>query len=293
MLRTSGFWLVVLLLVFVVFNAAFAKGADQTRTGTKAGCAGCAQAGGGGCAGCAQAKAGDPPAKPQVLSNSEGTCPGCGMQGGICQGCLGRERELLSNMARSMCSDCTPEALCQKCLATVEEALAQLPTLAAATVDAPPIRMAYLAGTVSGGIPQLIMDAIAEVAKQNLFGQETYVGCLYPDMMANGFNADTPVFAGVNISSETEVKAPLQVYEIPAGTFLKVDHYGPYNQLKAAWWVAFAYADLHGLELREGPSGEVYVSDPETTPMEKLLTEIYIPLAKDAAAPAAPAAPAV
>jgi effector-binding domain-containing protein len=281
MLRSSGLLIVVVCVVLAVLGTAYA--ADK-------GCAGCPKQGSG-CA-CAQAKAGSAPQAPQTMPIAEGVCPGCGMKGGICQGCLGRERELLSKMTRSMCPNCTPDALCENCQKSVDAALSALPALTATTVVSEPIRMAYLAGTVSGDMKQLVMDAIAEAVKQNLFGQDTYVGCLYPDTMAKGFTADTPIYAGVNIGNETKVKAPLQVYDIPAGPFLKVDHRGSYDTMGITWLAAFAYADLHGLKFSEGPCGEVYANDPDETPVENLLTEIYLPLANEGApVPVQPSVP--
>jgi effector-binding domain-containing protein len=287
MTRKSGVFLAVICLVFAIFSVAFAADAAQTQSGAKAGCAGCAK-GSGGCSGCAQAKAGEAPAAPETAS----ACPKCGMAGGLCAGCLEQEKTLLSQMAGDMCPNCEPGALCKTCQAAVDGALAALPTLSVSTVQSEPMRVAYTAGKVSDNMEQLITNTMTEAVKQGLMGKDMYVGCMYPDIMEKGYHPDSAVYACLSLPEDVQVKAPLQVYEIPAGSYLQVDHKGDYAKLGETWLAAFAYADLHGLQFGQGPAGEVYMSDPSTAPMDQWLTEIYIPLASDGAtAPITPSVP--
>jgi effector-binding domain-containing protein len=214
------------------------------------------------------------------------------MVGGLCPACLKQAKDLMSKMAGEMCPNCEPDALCKSCQAAVDGALAALPTLAVTTIQSEPMRVAYTAGKISDDMGALTMNTIAEAGKQGLMGQDTYVGDLYPDVMANGYRPDSAVYACVSLPGDAKVKAPLQVFEIPAGSFLKVEHWGDYAKIGETWMAAFAYADLHGLSFGEGPCGEVYVTDPTSTPMDKWLTEIYIPLANDGAtAPITPDVP--
>lgn len=246
MLRRSGIWLVTLCCVFAVFSAAHAAAAPEGQTGTTA------------------------------------ACPDCGMTGELCPDCTAQAQAFLGQMAGDMCPNCEPAALCEVCKSAVAGALAKLPTLTVTSVDSEPMQVAYLAGKAGDDQHALITSMVEEAAKQGLLGPETMVGSLYPDVMAQGYSPESPVYACVNLPEGASPAAPLAVYAIPAGRYLQVDHWGDYAQLGVTWMAAFAYADLHGITFSDGPAGELYLTDPETAPMDKWLTEVYIPLADTA-----------
>ncbi len=93
-----------------------------------------------------------------------------------------------------------------------------------------------------------------------------------------GFGPSTTYVACVNLEPGVEIDDPLQAYEVPEGMYMMVDHVGPYDMLGATWMAAFTYAELQNIMLGDGPCGEHYISDPESTPAEELLTQIFIPV---------------
>ena len=62
-----------------------------------------------------------------------------------------------------------------------------------------------------------------------------------------------------------------------AGQALKAVHVGPYNALADTYNRIMAHLQKEGLKPC-GPCWEVYMNDPDTTPAEDLITEIYFPI---------------
>jgi AraC family transcriptional regulator len=68
-------------------------------------------------------------------------------------------------------------------------------------------------------------------------------------------------------------------HEIPAGTYARYRHIGPYHKLADAYEAICAkWIPANGYELAEAPSFEVYQNDPANTPEEQLITDIYLQL---------------
>lgn len=67
--------------------------------------------------------------------------------------------------------------------------------------------------------------------------------------------------------------------KLPACQAVSVVHVGPYDKLEQAYGAAFAYINEHGYRVA-GPMRDVYFNDPATTPPEKLVTEILVPVVK-------------
>lgn len=63
--------------------------------------------------------------------------------------------------------------------------------------------------------------------------------------------------------------------ETPSGSALKAIHVGPYDTLTSTYDVLMAHMKEKGIPL-SSVSWEVYANDPETTPPDKLVTEIYM-----------------
>jgi len=63
------------------------------------------------------------------------------------------------------------------------------------------------------------------------------------------------------------------------GEYAVITHEGPYERLNQTYARLFGQWLPHsGRELRSEPSLEFYLSDPDGTPPEELLTDIYAPL---------------
>lgn len=69
----------------------------------------------------------------------------------------------------------------------------------------------------------------------------------------------------------------VKVRQTYGGKALKVDYYGPYENMEPTYEKLFAYAAASAME-RAGDPWEEYLSDPASTPPEKLLTRIYLPV---------------
>ncbi len=87
------------------------------------------------------------------------------------------------------------------------------------------------------------------------------------------FDVGFPIVPADREKVEGEVKAG----ETPAGRALKTVHTGPYAQLKETYNEIMKHMEAEGLS-PAGYSWEVYVTDPDKTPEDRLVTEIYFPL---------------
>jgi len=208
-------------------------------------------------------------------------CPGCGMAGGLCAGCKPTAEKILRDMSVGFCPNCEdPDNLCEMCEAGVNGALALLSdSFSPEVVEVPGHSMAYMAGTLMGDMDGLFGDLMSAAGQQGLLNENTQTGGIYPDALATGFSPDSTYYAAVSFPEGAAIAEPLQVFDIPGDNYLHVRHVGSYEELGASWMATFAWAKIAGVEFSTGPCGEHYVSNPETTPVEELITDIYIPLA--------------
>lgn len=69
------------------------------------------------------------------------------------------------------------------------------------------------------------------------------------------------------------------VQMVAGGKYAMTTHTGPYNQLGRTYTEFLGqWMPRNGHELRNAPCLEVYLSDPQSTPPEELLTDVYAPL---------------
>jgi AraC family transcriptional regulator len=73
---------------------------------------------------------------------------------------------------------------------------------------------------------------------------------------------------------------PGQLGEIDGGTYARVVHRGPYDQLAAVWEAMTKEIEgPMGKTIPENiPAFEIYVNDAETTEPDQLVTELYMPI---------------
>lgn len=83
-----------------------------------------------------------------------------------------------------------------------------------------------------------------------------------------------PVAPGDTGRIEGEIAAG----ETPSGKALKAVHVGPYDTLSNTYGVLMAHMKEKGIPMAP-VSWEVYANDPEDTPPDKLITEIYMQIA--------------
>jgi AraC family transcriptional regulator len=89
--------------------------------------------------------------------------------------------------------------------------------------------------------------------------------------------------AGLIVGRDIPLPAGLAEEHIPAGHYARTLHVGPYEQLGDVWARFLGeWLPTSGYRLGPGPSYELYLNDPSTTPTTQLKTELYVPVAKKA-----------
>ena len=83
-----------------------------------------------------------------------------------------------------------------------------------------------------------------------------------------------PVIPSDTIKASGEVHAG----QTPSGKALKAVHHGPYPKLRETYAAIEAHMEKAGLPMPP-LAWEIYLSDPDTTPAEQLLTEVYMAVA--------------
>ena len=95
------------------------------------------------------------------------------------------------------------------------------------------------------------------------------------------YDPDTVTFrAGFFVSAEDAQKAEgeIRAGTTPSGRVLNFVHTGPYSELGLSYQAMMGWLQQQGLTLG-APTWEVYIDDPDTTPADKMRTDIFVTLA--------------
>lgn len=85
--------------------------------------------------------------------------------------------------------------------------------------------------------------------------------------------------AAMTISRPVTPEGDIGVQEIPAGRYAVTTHRGPYEKLKETWGgLCGQWLPRSGHRLRSAPSFEIYRNDPNTTPPQDLVTDLFAPI---------------
>ena len=113
-------------------------------------------------------------------------------------------------------------------------------------------------------------------------------GLLQPDTMILGICHDDPDVtppdkirydACITVDEDFQPEGEVGVQEIAGGTYAVTTHFGPYCKLGETYAVLCGqWIPRSGHEMRSAPCFEVYLTDPESTEPEEMLTDIYLPL---------------
>lgn len=88
------------------------------------------------------------------------------------------------------------------------------------------------------------------------------------------FRAGAFVTADSTRAAQDKVKADTT----PGGRVLHFTHVGPYATLRDSYAAMMRHCAMEGIRIG-APTWEVYVDDPDTTPLTRLRTEVYVALA--------------
>lgn len=90
---------------------------------------------------------------------------------------------------------------------------------------------------------------------------------------------DLAEVACVTVGEDVQPAGEIGVQEIPAGDFAVYLHKGPFEKLIDTYGaLCGGWLPESGREIKDQPSVEIYLNDPNTTAPEDLLVEIQIPL---------------
>lgn len=113
-------------------------------------------------------------------------------------------------------------------------------------------------------------------------------GMLRPETEYLGFSHDDPNVtpadelrydACITVPEGAEGEGNVQIREFAGGEYARYLHKGPYDGLMEVYVNLYTrWLPESGRESRQEPPFEKCLNDPNTTPPEELLTEVYIPL---------------
>jgi AraC family transcriptional regulator len=122
------------------------------------------------------------------------------------------------------------------------------------------------------------LGEIAGVA--GLFGPEAAMIAIYHDDPETTPASELRSDAAIVISPHARVPDGLGERRLPEGRYACTTHVGPYEQLGDVWGRFMGeWLPASGHRMRDGESYEIYRNTPVDTPKEKLVTELYLPLA--------------
>ncbi len=83
-----------------------------------------------------------------------------------------------------------------------------------------------------------------------------------------------PVEVAIPISGRVTIADPeMELRTIPAAKVVSLIHKGPYETLSTAYSRLLEYAERNNIEVT-APFREIYLSNPEETPADEVMTEI-------------------
>jgi AraC family transcriptional regulator len=84
--------------------------------------------------------------------------------------------------------------------------------------------------------------------------------------------------AAMTLDPDVKPEGEIGVQELPAGRYAVTTHLGPYETLNKTWSIFCDWLPQSGYVVRNGPSFEIYLNDPQSTSPNLLLTDLYAPV---------------
>jgi AraC family transcriptional regulator len=121
-----------------------------------------------------------------------------------------------------------------------------------------------------------------------LYGWAFSKGLVGPTTVALGLCHDDPDVTPADklrydcciaVPESFQPEGEIGVQSVEGGDYAVLTHVGPYDTLGESWrWLFGVWLPASGREPRSAPPFEIYKNDCRTTPAEKLITEIHVPL---------------
>jgi len=120
---------------------------------------------------------------------------------------------------------------------------------------------------------------LPELGKRGLLGGENLIlGLCHNDPEVTP-PEDIRYDACVVVDDDFQAEGEIKVQVIEGGEYAVTTHFGPYHQLNLSYAaLAGSWLPNSGRELRSAPAYEIYITDPEGTEPEDMITDIYMPL---------------
>lgn len=85
--------------------------------------------------------------------------------------------------------------------------------------------------------------------------------------------------AAMTLNRPVGPEGEIGVQELPGGTYAVATHRGPYEKLSETWaQVCGQWLPSSGHAARNAPCFEIYRNNPQMTPPEQLVTDVYVPI---------------
>lgn len=176
-----------------------------------------------------------------------------------------------------------------------EEGLANLKTLAESlppadfsdleseVLDIESQTLVYFRGISTQATPDIVEDFEAAYGAVESFIAEHSLEVTGPPLAINtlwedntyGYDAGSIVTAGPQ--GEVAADSPVQVQQMYAGKVLRAVHYGSYDDMPQTYDQIEAFVATHGYA-ENGDAWDVWITDPDVTPVNELISHIYYPI---------------
>ena len=84
----------------------------------------------------------------------------------------------------------------------------------------------------------------------------------------------------IAVDDSVRPEGEIGVQDVAGGAYATAVHRGPFERLAETYgWIALSFIPESGYRMRSAPFLELYLTPPERTPPEELLTEVFVPVA--------------
>ncbi|MCK4608250.1 MAG: GyrI-like domain-containing protein [Gammaproteobacteria bacterium] len=144
--------------------------------------------------------------------------------------------------------------------------------------EVPKLKVAYIRQIGPYSECKKAWDKICQSKNLKIDATTQFIGVCYddPDVTpAEKIRYD----ACITVDDTFKAEGDISVQEIAGGKYAIYYHVGPYEKLPEIYTTLCGqWLPQNGYEMRFDPVFDIYKNDPNTTPPEKLETEIYIPV---------------